>query len=288
MVLNFAIIILVTRSYGPEGAGVFFTVVALFTVAGTMAKLGAETGLVYSISQFLAQGREEDIVPTIRLALLPALVFALLLGAIAAAWPTGIADWLSDPASADDFALVVRNVALLLPAFVAVQVLAGATRGLGFMRPTVYGISVGRSALQLLPMAAVTAAGLGLGAVALAWAIPLGITAIGMYWWLNHLLDERKIPRFVLSPRPGLARAFWTYAAPRGFANTLSIAQDRMGVLVVSAVATAASAGVFVTVARLVARCSSSSSPSARPSTRSSAPCSPERTTRTPGGCSSR
>ena len=32
MVLNFAIIILVTRSYGPEGAGVFFTVVALFTV----------------------------------------------------------------------------------------------------------------------------------------------------------------------------------------------------------------------------------------------------------------
>lgn len=252
MVLNFAIVILVTRRYGPDGAGVFFTVIALFTVAGTLAKLGAETGLVYSLSRFLAWGRQEDVVPTIRLALLPALGFAFLLGAAAAAWPSVLADWFSDPASAEDFAQVIGNVALLLPAFVAVQVLAGATRGLGFMRPTVYGISVGRPALQLLPMAAVTAAGLGLGALGLAWAIPLGVVAIGMYWWLNRLLDQGNIPRSVLSPRPGLTRAFWAYAAPRGIANTLSVAQDRMGVLVISALATAAAAGVFVTVARLV------------------------------------
>jgi O-antigen/teichoic acid export membrane protein len=252
MVLSFAIIILVTRRYGPAGAGVFFTVVALFTVAGTTAKLGAETGLVFSISRFRAHGRDEDIVPTIRLALLPALVFALLLGAAAAAWSSVLAGWLSDAASAEDFALVIRNVALLLPAFVAVQVLSGATRGLGLMRPTAYGINVGRPTLQLVPMAAVTAAGLGLGALGLAWAIPLGFTAIGMYWWLNRLLDERDIPRIVLSPRPGLSREFWSYAAPRGFANTLSTAQARVGVLVVSAATTASTAGVFVTVARLV------------------------------------
>jgi O-antigen/teichoic acid export membrane protein len=73
-----------------------------------------------------------------------------------------------------------------------------------------------------------------------------------MYWWLNRLLDERNIPRFVLTPRSGLTREFWSYSAPRGLANTLATAQDRMGILVVSAALTAASAGVFVAVARLV------------------------------------
>jgi O-antigen/teichoic acid export membrane protein len=252
MVLNFGIIIVVTRRYGADGAGVFFSVLALFTIAGTAAKLGAETGLVYSLSRFLARGSDEDVVPTIRLALLPAIVVALLLGAAATAWSMPIAEWLSDAASSEQFALVVRNIALVLPAYVAVHILSGATRGLGMMRPTVYGISVGRPALQLVPMAAVAGAGLGLGALGLAWAIPLGLTAIVMYWWLNHALNERGIPRVVLHPRPGLSREFWSYAAPRGFANTLSTAQDRVGVLVVSAMATAATAGVFVTVARLI------------------------------------
>lgn len=252
MVLNFAIIVLVTRYYGAAGAGVFFSVVALFTLAGTAAKLGAETGLVYSVSRYLADGRDEDVVPTIRLALLPTLVGALLLGAAAMAWSSELGDWLSSAASADDFAMVVRNVALLLPAYVAVQVLSGATRGLGYMRPTVYGINVGRPSLQFAPMAAVAAAGLGLGALGLAWSIPLAVTAIGMYWWLNRLLDERGVPRFVLTPRSGLSREFWSYSLPRGVANTLQVAQDRAGILVVSAVALAATAGVFVAIARLV------------------------------------
>jgi O-antigen/teichoic acid export membrane protein len=252
MVLNFAIIVLVTRYYGAAGAGVFFSVLALFTLAGTAAKLGAETGLVYSVSRYLAHGRDDDVVPTIRLALLPTLVGALLVGAAAMAWSAELGDWFSSAASADDFAMVVRNVALLLPAYVAVQVLSGATRGLGYMRPTVYGISVGRPSLQFLPMAAVAVAGLGLGALGLAWSMPLAVTAIGMYWWLNRLLDERGVPRFVLTKKPGLSREFWSFSLPRGVANTLQVAQDRAGILVVSAVALAATAGVFVTVARLV------------------------------------
>ena len=252
MVLSFALILVVTRRYGPSGAGVFFTVVALFTVAGTTAKLGAETGLVYSVSRSMARGRERDVVSTIRLAMLPPLAFAAIVALGAFTWSSVLAGWLSDAASEDDFALVVRSMALFLPAYVAVHVLSGATRGLGLMRPTVYGISAGRPALQLVPMAVVAAAGLGLGSLSLAWAIPLGLTAIGMYWWLARLLDARGIPRGTRSPGRRLAREFWSYAAPRGFANTLSVAQDRLGVLVVSAAATAATAGVFVTVARLV------------------------------------
>ncbi|MEL7210135.1 MAG: hypothetical protein AAGK32_18210, partial [Actinomycetota bacterium] len=252
MVLNFGIILIVTHTYGADGAGVFFSVIALFTLAGTTAKLGSETGLVYSISRAMALRREEDVMPTLRMAVLAPLVLGLLLGSAAMAGSHVLAEIFSDPADADDYALVVRNVALLLPAFVAVQVLAGATRGLGEMKPTVLGVAVGRPALQIVPIAVVAAGGLGLGSLGLAWAIPLAVTAIGMYAWLNHLLDEQGVPRIVLNPRPGLSREFWSYAAPRGLANTLQTAQDKVGILVVGAVATAGTTGVFVTVARLI------------------------------------
>lgn len=252
MAFSLAIIILVTRTYGAEGAGVFFGVVALFTLAGTTAKLGAETGLVYSISRSRAAGRDEEVVPTIRLALLPPLVVAVLFAVLALVAAPALARWLTDPASADDYALVVRGVALALPAFVAVHVLSGATRGLGRMRPTVYGINIGRPALQLVPMVAVAGAGLGLGALGLAWALPMVVTAVLMYAWLSRLLEEGDITKREPASRPGRSRQFWSYAAPRGVANTLQIAQDRSGVLLLGALATASSAGLFVTVARLI------------------------------------
>ena len=44
----------------------------------------------------------------------------------------------------------------------------------------------------------------------------------------------------------------WSYAAVRGFAQTLQTTQDRIGVVVVGAVAGPATAGVFVVVARII------------------------------------
>ncbi len=247
MVLNLALVVLVAREYGAAGSGVFFGAVALFTIIGTTVKLGSETGLVFSISRFRARGRHADVVPTINTALWPVLGLSIVVavGVVAVAGAVG-----GGQATADgDYAAVMAAMAPFLPAFVAVQVLTGATRGYGTMVPTVRDVSILRPGLQAVFMAAVALTHGGLVALAVAWGVPLALTTLTAGFSLVRLV--RRDPRGG-TPSPGLVGEFWRYAAVRGFAQTLQTTQDRIGVVIVGAVAGAATAGVFVVVARII------------------------------------
>lgn len=248
MVLNLVLVVVVAREYGAAGSGVFFGAVALFTIIGTTVKLGSETGLVFSISRFRAQERWADVVPTIHLAYWPVLalsaVAALGLMALAPALPG------TDQVTRHgDFVEVLRALLPFLPAFVTVQVLTGATRGYGTMGPTVRDVSILRPLLQAVLMVGVTLQGQGLVVLAVAWGLPLAVTSLTSAASLVALV--RRDPHGG-TRTAGLRREFWSYAAVRGLAQTLQTTQDRIGVVVVGAVAGPATAGVFVVVARII------------------------------------
>jgi O-antigen/teichoic acid export membrane protein len=63
---------------------------------------------------------------------------------------------------------------------------------------------------------------------------------------------QRRDPSGEGPPADGLVREFWRYASVRGFAQTLQTTQDRIGIVMVGAYAGAATAGVFVVVARII------------------------------------
>jgi len=248
MVLNMALVVLVAREYGAAGSGVFFGAIALFTIVGTTVKLGSETGLVFSISRYRAKERWADVVPTIHLALWPVVALSVVVALVLFAGADLVPG--ADQRTPDgDFARVFRGLLPFLPWFVVVQVLTGATRGHGTMRPTVRDVSVLRPLLQTVFMALVVARHEGLVVLAVAWGLPLAITSFTAGASLVRLV--RADPRGG-EPSPGLRREFWAYSSVRGFAQTLQTTQDRIGVVVVGAVAGPAVAGVFVVVARLI------------------------------------
>jgi O-antigen/teichoic acid export membrane protein len=248
MALNLVLVVLVAREYGAAGSGVFFGAVALFTIVGTTVKLGSETGLVFSISRFRAKERWGDVVPTIHLALWPVLALSVVAALVLFAG----ADLLpgTDQATRHgDFPEVFRGLVVFLPAFVAVQTLTGATRGYGTMTPTVRDVSILRPLLQAAFMAVVVQQHQGLVVLAAAWGLPLALTSLTSAFSLVRLV--RADPKGG-APSPGLRKEFWAYSSVRGFAQTLQTTQDRIGVVVVGAVAGPAVAGVFVVVARLI------------------------------------
>jgi O-antigen/teichoic acid export membrane protein len=248
MVLNLALVVLVAREYGAAGSGVFFGAIALFTIIGTTVKLGSETGLVFSISRFRAKERWADVVPTINLALWPVLALSAAVSLLLVAGADLIPG--AGQGTVDgDFAGVMRGLMPFLPAFVAVQVITGATRGYGTMLATVRDTSVLRPLYQAVLMAVVVAHHDGLVMLAVAWGLPMALTTVTAVISLIRLVRQDPSGG---EPSPGLRREFWAYSSVRGFAQTLQTTQDRIGVVVVGAVAGPAVAGVFVVVARLI------------------------------------
>ena len=248
MVLSLGMVVLVAREYGAAGSGVFFGAIALFTIIGTTVKLGSETGLVFSISRFRAKERWGDVVPTINLALWPVLALSV---AVSLAFMAGahLFPGANEGTVDGDLAAALRGMLPFLPFFVAVQVITGATRGYGTMVATVRDTSVLRPLYQVALMAVVVAQGGGLVALSVAWGLPMLLTTITASISLVGLV--RRDPAGG-EPSPGLRREFWAYSSVRGFAQTLQTTQDRIGVVVVAAVAGPAVAGVFVVVARLI------------------------------------
>ena len=78
---GFAVTWIVARSLGPGQAGAFFASTAAFVLAGGLAKLGTQTGLVYWPSRLRATGRAELLGACLRTGLTPVIAMSLVLAA---------------------------------------------------------------------------------------------------------------------------------------------------------------------------------------------------------------
>ena len=250
----------IARVLGAEQAGAFFAAAAAFVLAGGLAKLGTQTGLVYWPARLRATGRDHLLGPCLRIALTPVCAFAVGLA---------VAMWFGAPAIAhltaadSPHVLAAHTTALrVLAAFLPLQALTDAlltaTRGYKAMRPTVTLDRVLRSMLQLLCVGAVGAASLWttatLPAFAFAWAVP---------YLPVMILAAVALRRTYRSGRPGgpaarrgetqqLRRAFWRFTGPRALASVAQLALQRVDVLLVAALGGLGAAAIYAVAGRFV------------------------------------
>lgn len=253
-VLALAMIVVVGRSLGPSGAGVFFEAVALFSILAAALELGAQAGLIRTVTSF----RERDAMHELRRLITVALIPVLLLGVVAAI----LAYLLIDPVAAALFseqdraeaAKYLRVLAPFLPLAAGASVALGCTRAFGSMVPFVLIRNLGKPILRPLLTVAAIAAGLGPTAIALSWALPAGLEFPVAFVALALLLRR---PVGDATGRPvrrvrEIAREFWFFAAPRGLASLFQMAVLWLDIILVGVLASTREAGIYAVASRLI------------------------------------
>lgn len=249
--LSFLLVFVISRHYGAESTGVFFGAVAAFMIVATAMKLGVETAFVFLIAQLRSRGAEAHIPSVLRSGLVPVLGASVLAAAALYDLAPRLAELFTETAQVDDFAAVLRVLSLFVPAWSVSLSLLGATRGSGTMMPTAIGLQLVQPALQIVGAIVAVLAGWDLQALAWCWALPLLVTTAIAATALARRID-RTGHIHETDEQPGLRSELWAFAAPRGVAGTLQMALDRVGILIVGALAPAAVAGQWAAITRLI------------------------------------
>lgn len=246
-VTGFASVLIVTRRYGAEVAGILFAGVGLWTLLGNAAKVGTESSLTWYVARTRSTGDRGAMVPVIRSALVVAAAVSTVVGVVAALLAPALARLLVDTSDERD-ALVPLIVALglTLPGWSVAQAAFGASRGFATMRPAVLWGQVVRPSVQTVLMVltmAVTAAPWALG---LSWGVSSLLVVAPALLWVQRRLAG--VPPSATDDRP----LFWSYARPRALSDIIHSALERLDLLLVSALAGAAAAGSYLAGNRLI------------------------------------
>lgn len=253
--LGFVLAVVVARGLGAEGAGVFFAVVAVFTILGNVSKLGADTGIVRAIARFRTLGKPMNIRPTIIAALVPVLVVGVLAGAAVFFFAPDLArNVVRDrPDMGTSF---LRLLAPFLPFAAASRVALAGTRGFNTMVPFVAVESIGKPSIRPIAILVSILAGLGSGAIALSWAVPEALAFLGsagaMLWLLRREEHEAGPAAPPARSFRKLAREFWRFSAPRGLAAAFQITVIWLDILLVGIFRPTREVGIYAAASRAV------------------------------------
>ncbi|WP_158220421.1 lipopolysaccharide biosynthesis protein [Kineosporia sp. A_224] len=265
---GFALTFAVGRLLDDRATGEFFSAVAAFTIATTVLLLGADTGLVRSLSGLRATGGQRLLGVTLRAALVPVLVGSVVVATAVWAAAGPLARLLvDDPADAARTASALRLLApFLVLSTLSTALLNGASRGLGAMRTyTLYQQVLLPVSRPLLLVVAVLGFGAGLHGALLVWAAPLlvavavaGRDVRGRVRAAVRRGDEKAADAAAAGeplpdlPADGVARRFWRLTAPRGVAATFEVVVTWADVLLVAALRGPVEAGVYAAASRFV------------------------------------
>jgi len=247
--LGFLLVIVITRTYGADDTGVFFGVIALFAMVATAAKLGTETALVLLVARFRSKRSNRSIREALVSAVAPVLVISVLAAVVLFLMAGPLSSVFSDD-RAQSFADVLRALAPFLPAWAIGLVLLGATRGAGTMVPTAVGLQLVQPIAQIVLVLIAANQNWKLSSLAVAWGAPLVVTALIAFAGLLPFLRVSDAEPAV--DRAEIWRELWIFAGPRGLAGTLQVSLDRVGILLIGALATSTAAGQWAAISRLI------------------------------------
>ena len=171
--MSFGLVVLASRWLQPHGAGVFFELIALFTILSNTFELGADTGLTRWISRARAIGGLADVRRVVVIAVIP----VALIGAAAAA---GL--WLAAPQVSRLFlhgipatagATDIRFIAPLVPLGALSAVIVDGVRGFGRMWPYLMIEGIGKPMVRIVAVSAVLMAGLDIHVALIVWGLPV-------------------------------------------------------------------------------------------------------------------
>ncbi|NLU80464.1 lipopolysaccharide biosynthesis protein [Micromonospora sp. HNM0581] len=242
---GFVLAVVITRGYGTTGAGAFFAAIGVVTVAAAICTLGAETGLIWALPR-RRTGVTGDAARVLPVALAPPLLVAVLVAVGGAVVAGPLAGRLLGPAGGP--LLVVTFAAV--PVVVAMNLLLAVVRCVRPMRSYV--------AVQflLLPVArpllvgAAVLAGAGLLAGTTGWLVPAAVALLVCLILVAGPLGVGAGAQ--LRPRRDDWSTFWRFALPRAASAAIDAGSMWIGVLLTSALAGPADAGVFGAVGRYV------------------------------------
>jgi O-antigen/teichoic acid export membrane protein len=248
-VAGLALVVVATRALGLAEAGRFFTVTSVFLVLQTLARLGADVGLVYFVARFRALEQEDQIGACLRAAFGPVVLAAALLGALLAALAGPFARWAVDGDSGG-VVTMLRLLAVLLPLAAAYDLLLAVSRGYSRMRPTVVLEKIGRPSAQLVAMVAIAVAGGGPVALAMAWGAPYLPFAVLAVRDLRRAVPAQHLVR--RSADPSFLGPFWRFTAPRAVASCAQILLQRLDIVIVAAIRGPADAAIYAAATRFL------------------------------------
>ena len=255
LVAGFGTVVLVAHERGAAAAGVLFGAIGLFTILATVSKLGTETTFVYYVGQMRGgPGVERAALRgLVRLGLRPVASVSTVIAGLLFVSAGPLSEFLIDAEFTSDYASVMRVLAAFVPVWALTLPLLGVTRGLGDLVPTAIGLLIVQPALQLVLVAAALYSGGSPGVIAAAWAAPLVLTLVSAADRVRRAINSA--PSAGEAGQVPGAREFWSHATPRGFAGTLSMAVDRLGVVLVAGLGSAEAAGAWTAITRLLGIC---------------------------------
>jgi O-antigen/teichoic acid export membrane protein len=240
-------LVIAGRALGPQGAGVFFVAISVFSIVQGICSLGVDTGLQYWVPT--RPGSARRLIGSTN-----ALVGLCALVASVAVWVASVdvAGALAGPAQQDLVRGVLRSTAVFLPFGALYETLFGGLRSLDRMVPAVVLDRVLRPVMQVVLMLVVAVRAGGPEAMAIAWMTPFALCAVGAATLLVRCDDATGGDVHIAEANdpPVPARAFWRYTAPRGVARVAQVLTQRLDVLVIASVVGVAEAGVYGTVSR--------------------------------------
>lgn len=253
-VLSFVLAIAITRGLGDDGAGVFFSAIAVFTILSNVMELGADTGMVRFVARLRELGRSADLRRTVALAIVPVAIVSVAASVATFAWAPSIARLFARDRS-EEVAHFLRLIAPLVPfATVSTVALAG-TRGFGTMVPFASIEGFAKPAIRPLAVLAVSVGGLATAEVALAWSLPEALGCVAALTILLRLLrrNERRAetgdePRTLRA----LAREFWAFSAPRSLGAAFQVTVIYIDLLILGHYRSTAEVGVYGAASRIV------------------------------------
>lgn len=248
-----ALTVVLGNGAGPEGTGLFFQAIGVFTVLTQSLKLGTNSTIIRSVAAQRARGVHGELWPLTVIAVVPVLLASAVTGVLV--W------WLADSLASvlgggSELTGVLRSLAPYLVIAAVMGVLQTLTR-------MVNGV-VAFSLLQnvLLPVArlaaVLTALLLGLTATQAvsAWLAPIpAVLLITVLLLIRPLRRDARDRRAEPGDRPGTRAAageFWRFSSARGVGAMLETAYEWADVLLVAALASPAAAGVYAVVTRAV------------------------------------
>jgi len=250
-VLNFVVVIAVTRALRPVGAGTFFQAVALFSILASLADLGASAGLVRSIPRYRALARLGDVRRVCAIAVWPVALIASVTAAVLILLAPGLASILG--LGREQGPIVIRTLAAFLPLAAVSSVALAGIRGFGRMLPYVVVENVVKPGLRPVLVVLALAMGMTAPGVILAWALPIGLALpIGALVLTVLLRRLERDSSGLEPPSPGLGAEFWRFSAPRGLAGVFQVAIVWLDVLLLGSLRSTSEAGLYGAVGRLV------------------------------------
>ncbi len=255
--LNLVLPVVITRGLATADAGLFFQATALFTILLNLGTLGADTGVLRSIPRAKALERPRDMPRYVVVALVPSLVFTVLLSVVLVLSAGPLAGLLAEgERQTDMMRAAVWVLAPFLPVAVGYAVVMSTSRGLGSILPLVLGEKIGRNALETGGAALAAALTSSLALIVLAWVAPYAAMLVVIGVWVARRVaaagSAAADTAAAARPWRELASEFWRFSAPRAASRVFTVALQRFDVLVVGAIRGPEDAALYAAATRFV------------------------------------